>query len=117
MPIIKRVPESNGEKQQEALKNLEIRLTNKKIEEEYIFEVAGEYQTDEGPAMLAVAKLKNGAYAVYAPKYLVEEQLVVFKFLLRDIEVSNYLFVFSKRDYEAVKRYCYGKEVNVKILR
>lgn len=117
MPIIRREPKVNVEKQQEALKNLEIRLGNKKIMEEYIFQVEGEYETDEGPAMLAFAELKNGSYAIYAPKYLSEKQLVVFEFLLREVDEKDQLLVFSQRDYEAVKKYSYGKNVNVKILR
>lgn len=116
MAMVSTTSKKHVDKQQEAFKILESGLDKKKIEEEYIFELDNRYSTDAGAAMVAIAKLKDDTYALYAPEYLNEKQLVVFEFLLRNADENDHILVFSQRDYDAVKKYTYDKEVDVKIL-
>ena len=116
MPFVSTTPKKRVKTYQDAFNRLESlisHLLGKEPEEEYIYELDSRYSTDDGPAMLAVAIIGD-SHAVYAPKYLTEEQLVIFEFFLRKADSNDHLIVFSQRDYEAVKKYLRGKEVDVK---
>ncbi len=116
MPMINYFSKEEIDQKQKTLRKLETRLGNRKINEEYIFELTHDYETEEGTAMLAIAELNNGIYVLCTPDYLKEEQLIVFKFFLWVVEPGDSVWVFSEREYDAVKKYC-NEEVNVKILR
>lgn len=81
----------------------------------FIYQVYPDYKTEDGPAMLAIADFDGYGYAIYAPDYLTDEQLVVFEFLLRDVDNNDKFVVFSQRTYDAVKKYSHGKLVSVKL--
>ena len=90
-------------------------LDGKEPDSEFIYELDSRYSTDDGPAMIAVARIGD-RHALYAPEYLTEKQLVIFEFFLRDADSNDHLVVFSQRDYDAVKKYLYGKDVDVKTI-
>ena len=54
-------------------------------------------------------------YAMLTPEDLTEKELVVFEFVLQDVEPDAEIIVFSRRDYSAVKKYLCGKK-NVVLL-
>lgn len=116
MSLVSITPKKYVKIYQDAFERLESLITNllsKEPEEEYIYELDSRHSADGGPAMLAVAIIGD-SHAVYAPKYLTEEQLVIFEHFLREADSNDHLIVFSQRDYEAVKKYLRGKEVDVK---
>ena len=83
--------------------------------ETYTYSVCREYVTDEGPAMVAIAKYGEDTYAIYAPDYLTERQLVVLEFILRDIKSEDKIVVFSQKCFNALGKYSYGKQLNVRL--
>ena len=88
-------------------------------DEEYVYEV--HYMTDKELAILAVAQYNNcHTYAVNTSENVTEEELEVFEFFIKDVkkylEPDDQILVFSKKSYDAVKKYNYGRPVNV-ILR
>ena len=92
------------------------RFLGKEAELEYIYYICNEYTTENGPALLAVADFGDKNYAIYDPEYLTDKQLVVFEFLLRDIEDNDRIVVFSKRGYNAIKKYNRnGKKIDIKL--
>ena len=118
MPFVSTTPKKRVKTYQDAFNRLESlidHLLGKEPEEEYIYELDSRYSTDDGPAMIAVAIIGD-SHAVYAPKYLTDKQLVIFEHFLRKADSNDHLIVFSQRDYEAVKKYLYSKEVDVKKL-
>ena len=115
MPIISTVTQKQVKVQQEAMEKLlwkceESNLFKKSAEQVWCYYVCGDYATDDGPAMVAIAKFGN-VYAMRTPEYLTEKQLVVFEFVLRDAEPQDEIVVFSKKDYDAVMKYKYSKEI------
>ena len=91
-------------------------LNGKEPDDEYIFEFQdSSYSTDDDPAMVAMAYIGN-VYAICTPDYLTDEQLAIFEEILWDVESDNHIVVFSQRDYDAVKKYLCGKEVDVKMI-
>jgi len=121
MPLISTTSKKQIENQYNAIAKLQEKCESckcfrgKVAKSIFIYEVCTEYQTSDGPAMLAVADYGNNNYAIYTPDYLTDEQLVVFEFLLRDVDKNDKLVVFSQRSYEAVKKYSYSKSVNVRL--
>ena len=115
MPIISTVTQKQVKAQHEAMEKLlwkceESNLFKKSVEQVWCYYVCGDYVTDDGPAMVAIAKFGN-VYAMRTPEYLTEKQLVVFEFVLRDAEPQDEIVVFSKKDYDAVMKYKYNKEI------
>lgn len=86
--------------------------TAKKI---WLYSICGEYSTEEGQAMLAIAEYEKNTYAIYAPEYLTEKQFVVIEFLLREVEPEDKIVVFSQETYNALGKYSYGKPMNVQL--
>ena len=121
MPLISTTSKKQIENQYNAIAKLQEKCEScksfrgKVAKSIFIYEVCTDYQTSDGPAMLAIADYGNNNYAIYTPDYLTDEQLVVFEFLLRDVDKNDKLVVFSQRSYEAVKKYSYSKSVNVKL--
>ena len=119
MPMVLTTSKKRFKTYQDAFNRLESLiaplLNNKEPEEEFIYELDSKYSTEDGPSMLAVAIIGDTC-ALYAPEYLSEKQLVIFEFFLRKADSNDHLVVFSQRDYDAVQKYLYGKEVDVKKL-
>lgn len=117
MPLVSTTTKKRINLYQDAFERLEslsaLLLNGNEPENEFIFELDHRYSTDDGPAMIAVAKIAD-YHALYAPEYLSEKQLVIFEFFLREADSNDHLVVFSQRDYDAVKKYLYDKEVDVK---
>ena len=83
--------------------------------ETYIYSVCNDYSTDDGPAMVAIAKFGDDTYAIQPPQYLTDEQFGVFEFVLRDIKPDDKIVVFSLESYNALGKYSYGKPINVRL--
>ena len=121
MPFTSFTTKKHIESQYDAIKKLEEKCESCKLfrdktaESIYIFSVKGDYETDDGPAMLSIAIYPHNTYAIYAPEYLTDKQLVAFEFLLREVEPKDKIIVFSQRSYDAVKKYSYDKPVNVEL--
>lgn len=121
MPLISTTPKKQIETQYNAIANLQKKCESCKLfrgkvaASIFIYSVCSDYTTEDGPAMLAIADFGNNEYAIYAPRYLTDEQLVVFGFVLRDVNDTDQIVVFSQKSYDAVKKYSYGKPVNVKL--
>lgn len=121
MALISTTPKKQIETQYNAIAKLQEKCESCKLfrgkvaESVFIYSVCVDYETEDGPAMLAIADFGNNDYAIYTPDYLTDKQLIVFEFLLRDVENNDKLVVFSERSYDAVKKYSYGKPVNVKL--
>ena len=62
--------------------------------------------------MIAVSKYGK-KYAMLTPEDLTEKELVVFEFILRDADPDEEIVVFTKREYNAVKKYLYDKKNKV----
>ena len=91
-------------------------LKGQVAEEIFCYFVCRDYESADGPAMLAIAKFGD-VYAMSTPSYLKDDQLVVFEFILRDIEPHETVIVFNKRDYDAAEKYAYGKKFDLKLSR
>ena len=120
MPLVSTTSQKQIEAEYNAIKKLQEKCKSckafrgKVAKSTFIYLVHG-YKTDDGPAMLAIANYEDNNHAIYTPAYLTEEQLVIFEFLLRDVDKNDKITVFSRRSYDAVKKYSYGKPVNVKL--
>ena len=118
MPMLSLVSKKQLELQLNSLLELEKKCVEHKIFKEteeanfYTFSILRDYTTESGHAMLAVAN-SNNVYAIHTPEYLTEKQMAVFEFLLRDAEPHEKIIVFSQKSYDAVKKYSYGKSLNV----
>lgn len=121
MPFISRASKKHVETQYNALAKLQEKCEACKVfqgqtaKEIYTYEVCGDYSTEDGPAMVAIAKYGNDTYAIHAPEYLAKEQYVVIEFVLRDINPSEKIVVFSLETYNALGKYSYGKPINVQL--
>lgn len=121
MPLVSTTSKKQIENQYNAIAKLQEKCEScksfrgKVAKSIFIYEVCTDYQTSDGPAMLAIADFGDNNYAIHTPDYLTDKQLVVFEFLLRDVDNKDKIVVFSKRSYDAVKKYSYGKPVNVKL--
>ena len=118
MPLIATISKKEVERQKKTLEILELNLGElcNKIKIEYIFQLTNYYATNDGPAMLAVAILEDGRYVVYGPEYLTKKQLIIFEFLLQDVDFDDNILVISQRDYDAIKKYLFGRNVNVQLI-
>ena len=120
MPFIAKTSKEEIELQSTIIAKLEekcascTKLLEESVDSIWTYSVVVGYRTDDGPAIVAIAKYGN-IYAIYEPEYLTEEQLVVYEFLIRDVESKDRLIVFSKRGYDAIKKYDYNKRVNVEL--
>ena len=115
MPIISTVAQKEVNAMHEAMEKLlwkceESKRLGKGAEQVWCHYVYGEYATDDGPAMVAIAKFGN-VYAMRTPEYLTEKQLVIFEFVLRHVEPQDEIVVFSMRDYDAAMKYKHGKKI------
>lgn len=121
MPLVSTTPKKQIENQYNAIAKLQEKcgscksFRGKVAKSIFIYEICTDYKTEDGPAMLAIADFDDNNYAIYAPEYLTDKQLVVFEFLLRDVDDKDKIVVFSQRSYDAVKKYSYVKPVNVKL--
>ena len=121
MPLVSTTPKKQIENQYNAIVKLQEKCKScnlfqgKVAKSIFIYEVCTDYQTSDGSAMLAIADFGDNNYAIHEPDYLTDKQLVVFDFLLRTVDNKDKIVVFSKRSYDAVKKYSYGKPVNVKL--
>ena len=64
--------------------------------------------------MVAISKYGK-TYAMLTPNDLTQEELVIFEFALREIDSDEEIVVFSRRDYNAAKKYLYGKKNKVSL--
>ena len=116
MPIISYTPKKRVEAQHNAIRMLQEKcdscnlFCNRECKEIFIYSVCGDYITDDGEAMVAIAAYGEHIYAIYAPEYLTQEQYVVFEFLMRDVEPQDKLVVFSKESYDAIMKNNYSKQ-------
>ena len=119
MSYVSTIPKKNVKFYQDVLDRLDSLiaplLNGAEPEDEFLYKLDSRYSTSDGPAMIAVAHIGDKC-ALYAPEYLSENQLVIFEYLLRDVDSNDHLVVFSQRDYDVVQKYLYGKEVDVKKL-
>lgn len=122
MPLISTVSKERVEVQYKAMEKLLWKceecscLKGKTAEEVWCYWVCSDYSTEDGPAMVAIAKFGN-VYAMRTPDYLTEKQLVVFEFVLRDAAPQDEVVVFSQRDYDAVQKYKYSKKNKVRLCK
>jgi len=116
MPIVSHTSQKTIELQHNAIKALEELcskiFTGKIADYIFTYSVCDQYETDDGPAMIAVAQYGNW-YAVYAPEYFSEEQFKIFEYFLQKAEENDTFFVFSEKSRDAMRKYSYGKPVNV----
>ena len=108
--------------QNKAIRQLEkgiykLRLEND-VEKEYIYQILDEsFSTYNGPAMVAVAQMKDKkTYVLYSPEYLTDKQLKVFEYLLCNLDNDIHIRVLTSRDYEVVTRCLRGKCIDVKVV-
>lgn len=87
---------------------------NKTADEVFIYKIFSEYETEDGKAMVAIARYGE-IYAIHPPKYLTGEQWVVLEFFLRNLEPNDRLVVFSQETFVNLGRYSYGKQLNVQL--
>lgn len=121
MPIVSKTSKKYVERCHDALKVLEKEMVNfldgKEPKDEFIYRLDSYYYTDDSPnAILAVAIVDNTHKFVYAPEHLIEEQMVIFEYFLRDANSNDHIYVFSQRDYDAVKKYLNGKDVDIRMV-
>ncbi|MCI8655748.1 MAG: hypothetical protein HFJ48_07850 [Clostridia bacterium] len=120
MPIIGAVPKKNVEAQYEMLKELQQKCDScklfkgKEADNIFVYIIRSEYATNDGPAMLAIARYGD-TYAIHPPKYLAGEQWVVLEFLLDNADSTDELLVFSSETFRNIEKYCYDKKLNVKL--
>jgi len=121
MLSVSATPKKHIENQYDAILKLQEKcqscksLQSKVAENILIYSVRESYTTEDGPAMLAIAHLGNDEYAIYAPDYLTDEQLIVFERLMNGANDTDKFVVFSKRSYDAMKKYSYGRPINVEL--
>lgn len=120
MPMVSTTSKKHFDRYKNLFEILEIQiaplLKGKEPEREFIYELHdSNYSTDDGPAMIAIAKIGD-LHAMCIPDYLTDEQLVIFEFVLRDADSNDHIVVFSQRDYDAANKYLYGKKVDVKMM-
>ena len=110
MPIVSTVSKQQVEVQYNTMEKLMQQcetcniLKSKTAEEVVCYYICSDYNTEDGPAMVAIASFGN-IHAMMTPDYVTEKQLVVFEFVLRNLEPHEEIVVFSKKDYDAVKYY------------
>ena len=116
MPIVSHTPQKTIELQHNAIKALEElcskNFPGKIADYTFTYSICNQYVTYDGPAMIAVAQYGNW-YAIYVPEYFSEEQFKIFEYFLRDAEENDTFFVFSEKSHAAMKKYSYGKPINV----
>lgn len=122
MPMVSTVNKKRVEMQFKEMERLQwkceesIFLKGKVAEEIFCYFVCGDYESEDGPALITIAKFGD-VYAMSTPLYLKDEQMVIFEFVLRDVEPHETVIVFNKRDYEAAEKYAYGKKFDLKLSR
>ena len=62
--------------------------------------------------MVAISKYGK-KYAMLTPEDLNEKEMIVFDFVLQEIEPEEEIVVFTQRDYDAVKKYLRDKKNKV----
>ena len=60
--------------------------------------------------MMAAISKYGKKYAVLTPEDLTEKELVIFEFILREADPDDEFVVFTRREYNAAKKYLYGKK-------
>lgn len=102
-----------------ALKTLEQKIANYygdvEVKDERIFKLIDYNHNGYHAPIVALATIGDET-ALYSPEWLTEKDLVIYSYLLRDADSDDHIVVFSQKDYDAVKQYLYGKEVDVKLL-
>ena len=120
MPIIGTIPKKYVKVEYNTINELQEKCEScklfekKKADDVFIYKILKDYRTENGDAMIAVARYGD-TYAIHSPKYLIGEQWSVLEFFLRDIELEKKLVVFSQEIFENLGRYSYGKPLNVQL--
>lgn len=120
MPMIRTIPKKNVEAEYNTINELQekcesCKLFKKKTADSvFIYSILKEYSTENGDALIAVARYGH-TYAIHSPKYLTGKQWTVLEFFLRDVEPKDKLVVFSQEIFENLGRYSYGKPLNVQL--
>ena len=120
MPITKITMSEAIEQQYKLLNELKTMCKKSKhlnpetFEKFYIFSIDEKwYNSPKGPAMLAVAEYTD-KLAVHMPKYLNERQELIFESFLEGASCSNdKIVVFSNEVFENMKKYSYGRKLNI----
>ena len=103
----------------DALKTLEQKIAyyygDVEVEDERIFKLI-DYNLNSNQALIVALATIGDETALYSPEWLTEKELVIYSYLLRCADSDDHIVVFSQKDYDAVKQYLYGKEVDVKLL-
>jgi hypothetical protein len=86
-------------------------FARKDAEQTFIYSVSNPIPT-RYDMMIAISKYGK-KYAMLTPEDLTEKELMVFEFVLRDVDLDEEIVVFTKREYDAVKKYLYGKKIKV----
>lgn len=117
MPMVSRTTKSCIESESNLLKALETQIASwsQKPTSMYIFELHQVFDGKEEFPEIAVATFGPHSCALYAQENLTEKELVIFEFFLRDLDPDDQIVVFNQRDFDAVKKYLYGKKVDVGI--
>lgn len=120
MPMIGTIPKKSIEAEYNTIKELQekcesCKLFKKKTADDvFIYTVHSDYTTEDGAAMVAIARYGD-TYAIHPPKYLTGKQWTVLEFLLRDVEPKDKLVFFSQETFENLGKYSYGKQLNVQL--
>lgn len=120
MPIVGTISKKSIEAQYNMIKELQekcesCKLFKKKTADDiWVFTVHSDYETEDGAAMVAIAQYGN-TYAIHPPKYLTGKQWTVLEFLLRRIEPTDKLVVFSQETFQYLGKYSSGKPLNVQL--
>lgn len=119
MPLREIIPKKIIDSELKTIEELQVKcnhcklLNNKKVDDIYIYKICEEYITEDGDAMIAVAKYGT-TYAVHLPKYLKDNQLVVLNLFMSELDLTtDTLVVFSEYVLSKVTNYMYGKKIKV----
>ena len=121
MPMVGFVPKEDIEAEYNTIKELQEKCEScklfkgKKPDDFFIYKIFGEYATEDGQAMVAIARYGK-TVAIYPPKYLTGKQWGVLNLFMKELEPDDSLVVFSQETFENLGRYSYGRQLNVRLF-
>lgn len=114
MPMVSVIPKEEICKQHGLIGMLMIKcknFTRKEAEQSWIYAVTNPIYP-KFDTMVAISKYGK-KYAMLTPEDLTEKEMIVFDYVLNEIEPGEEIVVFTRRDYNAVKKYLRDKKNKV----
>ena len=90
-------------------------LRGKIAQRSYTYEVYRNYTNVEDTFIIAIAAYGGGIYAMYALEEVAEKKMRFLEYFLKDLEPEDVIIVFSEKIFKAVKKYSYGRPINVEL--